>query len=90
MENSFGANIYVDPLGRPALRIDNHEIEFHKEVLVGIEGDGYMDPYATMYLIVNNPQLYNQLGIKNDKNKGKIPMGEDIKAPPPVDPTLFR
>ena len=28
MENSHGAKIYVDPLGRFAIRIDDHEIEF--------------------------------------------------------------
>ena len=28
MENSHGAKIYVDSLGRSAVRIDDHEIEF--------------------------------------------------------------
>lgn len=47
-----------------------------------------MDPYATMYPMVDDPQEYNHWGIKIDKNKEKRPM-EDIEAPPMVDPNLF-
>ena len=64
-ENSFGAKIYIDPLGRSAVRKNDHEIEFHQEVSICIQGDRYMDPYATMYLIVNNPQLLQPM--KNQK-----------------------
>ena len=90
MESSLGAKIYVDPLGRFAIRIDDHEIEFCQEVPVSIQGDRYMDPYATMSLIVEDPQVYNQWGIKDNKNKGKSLMVEDIEAPPMLDPNLFR
>ena len=31
MENSLGAKIYVIPLGRFAMRIDNHKIEFRQQ-----------------------------------------------------------
>ena len=54
-ENSFGAKIYVDPLRRSAVRIEDHEIEFHQEVPICIQGDKYMDPYTTMYFIVKDP-----------------------------------
>ena len=47
-----------------------------------------MDPYVAMYLIANDPQVYNHLGIKDNENKGKSPM-EDIKAPTMVDSNLF-
>ena len=59
MENSLGSNIYVDPLGRFAIKFDDHKIEFRQEVPVSIQGDRYMDPYATMYLIVKDSQSYN-------------------------------
>ena len=59
MENSLRAKFYVDPFGRFAVRIDNHKIEFRHEVFISIQGDRYMDPYATMYLIVEDPQAYN-------------------------------
>ena len=49
MENSLGEKIYVDPLGRFVVRIDDHEIEFQQEVPINIQEDMYMDPYATMY-----------------------------------------
>ena len=71
IENSHGAKIYVDPLGRSAVRIDDHEIEFRQEVPVSVQGDRYIDPYATMYLVVEDPMNYNQWGVKVDKNKGK-------------------
>ena len=71
MENSHGAKIYVDPLGRSAVRIDDHEIEFCQEVPVSVQGDRYIDPYATMYLVVEDYMNYNQWGIKIDKNKRK-------------------
>ena len=83
----FGAKIYVDPLRRSTVRIDDHEIEFHQEVC--IQGHRYMDPYATMYLIVKDPQLYNQWGIKDNKNKGKSPIVEDVETPLVADPNLF-
>ena len=47
-----------------------------------------MDPYATMYVIVKDPQSYNHWGIKDSKNKGKSPM-EEVEAPPNVDPNIF-
>ena len=85
MENSHGAKVYVDPIGRSAIKIDDHEIEFRQEVPVSVQGDRYIDPYATMYLVVDNPMNYNQWGIKIDKNKGKEQIFDEIKAPPPVD-----
>ena len=74
MENSLRAKIFVDPLGRFAVRIDDHKIEFKLEVPISIQGDKYMDPYATTYLIVEDPQPYNHWVIKDNKHKGKIPM----------------
>ena len=72
MENSHGAKVYyVDPIGRSAVRIDDHEIEVCQEVTVSVQGDRYVDPYATMYMVVEDPVNYNQWGIKIDKNKGK-------------------
>ena len=56
---------------------------------VSIQGDRYMDPYATiMYLIVEYPQAYNHWGIRDNKKKGKIPM-EEVESPPSVDLNLF-
>ena len=37
MENSLRANIYVDPLGRFAIRIDDHMIDSRQEMLVSIQ-----------------------------------------------------
>ena len=90
MENSHGAKIYVDPIGRSAVKIDDHDIEFCQEVPVSVQGDRYMDPYATMYLVVDDPLDYNQWGVRVDKNKGKEPMGEEVEVSPPVDPSLFK
>ena len=90
MENSHWAKIYVDPLGRFAIRIDDHDIEFCQEVPVSVQGDRYKDPYATMYFVVDKPLNYNQWGIKIDKNKGKEPIFEEVEASPPVDPSLFK
>ena len=90
MENSYGAKIYVDPIGRSAVKINNHDIEFCQEVLVSVQGDRYIDPYATMYLLVEEPLSYNQWGIKIEKKKGKKPMFEDIEAPPLVDSSLSK
>ena len=71
MENSHGAKIYADPLGRSAVRIDDYEIEFCQEVPVSVQGDRYIDPYATMYFVVEDPMNYNHWGVKIEKNKGK-------------------
>ena len=71
MEKSHGAKIYVDPLERSAVRIDDHEIEFCQEVPVSVQGDRYIDPYATMYLVVEDPMSYNHWGVKIDKKKEK-------------------
>ena len=90
MENLNGAKIYVDPIGRFAVKIDNHDLEFCQEVPISVQGDGYIDPYATMYLVVDKPFSYNQRGIKIDKNKGKEPMLEEVEAPPSVDSNLFK
>ena len=59
MKNSHGAKIYVDPLGRSAIRIDDHEIEFCQEVPMSVQGDRYIDPYAIMYLVVEDLMNYN-------------------------------
>ena len=90
MENSHGAKVYEDPIGRVAVRIDDHEIEFRQEVPISVQGDRYIDPYAIMYLVVDNPMNYNQWGIKIDKNKGKEQMFDKIEAPPPLDSSLFK
>ena len=55
MENSYGAKIYVDPIGKSAIKIDNHDIEFCQEVPISVQGDRCIDPYATMYLVVEEP-----------------------------------
>ena len=60
------------------MRIEDHEIEFHQEILVSIQGDRYMDPYVAMYLIVDDPQGVNSWGIK--ENKGKNPMVDIYKG----------
>ena len=90
MENSYGAKIYVDPIGRSAIRIDDHEIEFRQEIPISVQGDRYMDPYATMHLIVDEPLKYNQWVIKMDPIKGKETMFEEVETPPPVDASLFK
>ena len=91
MKKSYGAKIYVDPIGRFAIRIDNHDIEFCQEIPVSVQGDRFIDPYATiMYLAVYDPLSYNQWGIKIDRNKGKKPMFEDVESLPLVDPSLFK
>ena len=59
IENALKAKIYVDPLGQFAMRIDDHEKKFFQETPVSIQGDMYMNPYATMYLIVDDPQGAN-------------------------------
>ena len=55
MDNIHDAKIYVDPIGRHAVRIDDHVIEFIKEVPVSVQGDFYMDPHGTRYLVVDDP-----------------------------------
>ena len=90
MENSHGAKIYVDPIGRSTVKIDDHDIEFCQEVPVSVQGDRYMDPYATMYLVVNDPLDFNQLGMRVDKSKGKETLGEEVEVSPPVDPSLYK
>ena len=54
-DNSLEAEIYVGPLGRYAICVYNHEIEFQQEIQVNLWEDTYIDPYGTMYLIVYNP-----------------------------------
>ena len=88
MENSLGVRNYVYPLGRFIVRIDDHKNELRQEVSMSIQGDGYMNLYATMYLIVEDPQRYNHWEITDDKNKEKSPMVE-VEVPPNVDPNLF-
>ena len=88
MDNIHGAKIYVDPLGRYAVRIDDHKIEFIEEFPVSIQGDHYMDLHATKYLIVEDPQVYNHWGVRVRINKGKSPMS-DIEGPPLVDDNLL-
>ena len=90
MENSYGAKIYVDPIGRFAVKIDDHEIEFRQEIPVSVQGVQYMDPYATMYLVVDVPLKYNQCGIKINPTKVKETMYEEVETPPPVDASLFK
>ena len=79
MENSYGAKIYVDPIGRSAVRIDDHDIEFCQEIPVSVQGDQYMDPYATMYLVVVEPLKYNQWGIEMTKPRGKRQCLKNLK-----------
>ena len=38
MEKSYGAKIYVDPIGRTAVKIDDHDIDFCQDVLVSVQG----------------------------------------------------
>ena len=43
MENSYGAKIYIDPIGRSAVKIDDHEMEFcqiHGSICYHILGSG--------------------------------------------------
>ena len=55
-----------------------------------MQGDRYIDPYATMYLVVEETLTYNQWGIKVDKTWGKQPIIEDTKTPLSMDPSLFQ
>ena len=64
MENSHGAKIYVDLIGKFAFKIDDHDIELCQEIPVSVQGDKYINPYATMYLVVDKPFNYNQWGKK--------------------------
>ena len=69
----------MDPLGRNAVRVDDHEIEFCMEVLVSVQGDErqYMDLYATMYVVIDNPMSPNKWGLKESMdNQGKQPKDE--------------
>ena len=92
MDNPLGAKVYVDPLGRKAVRVDDHEIEFQMKVPVSVQGDGrqYMDPYATMYVVTDNPMSTNKWGLKESiDNQGKQPMDE-TERPPHLDPKLYK
>ena len=90
MENSYGAKIYVDPIRRFVVRVADHDIEFCQEVPVSVQGDRYIDPYATMCLVVEDPMNYNHWGVKIDKNKGKEQMFDEIETPPLVDSSLYK
>ena len=92
MDNPLGAKIYVDPLGRRAVRVDDHEIEFCTEVPVSVQGDGnqYMDPYATMYVVTEDPMSMNKWGLKdNTDSRNKQPVDE-TERPPQLDPKLYK
>ena len=50
----------------------------------------YMDPYATMYVITNDPNLTNKWGMKKtDQSRGKQTFNE-IERPPHLDGNIFR
>ena len=71
MDNPLlGVKVYVDPLGRKAVRVNDHEIEFRMEVPVSVQGDGrlYMDLYATMYVVTDDPMSTNKWGLKESIN----------------------
>ena len=58
MENSYGTKIYVDPIGRSAIKIDNHDIEFCQEVPASVQGDGSICYHYLMNLsITTNGKL---------------------------------
>ena len=57
---------------------------------MSVQGDRYIDPYATMYLVVEEPFNYNQWGIKIDKNKEKESMFEEVEAPLSMDSSPFK
>ena len=90
--NSLKAKIYVDPLGRKAVRVDDNEIEFCMEVPVSVQGDGsqYMDPYATMYVVTDDPMSTNKWGLKdNIDSRGKQHL-DKTERPPQLDPKLYK
>ena len=64
MENPLGAKVYVDPLGRYAIKVDDYGIEFQREIRASFQGDRYMDPYATMYILIDDLVSTNKWGIK--------------------------
>ena len=64
MENPLGAQIYVDPLGRYTVRVDDHDIDFQRKNCVNLQEDRYIVPYAAMYTIVNDPNNMKKWGIK--------------------------
>ena len=74
MDNSLGAKIYVDPLGRFALRVNDHDIELYQEILVSLLIDSYMDLYQTIYLIIDELQRVNQWDWRGKGNMGKKPI----------------
>ena len=86
MKNSYGA--------RPHREICSQDWwPWHRvlpRVSISVQEDRYIDPYATMYLVVEEPLSYNQWGIKIEKTRGKQPIIEDMKTPPLVDPSLFQ
>ena len=83
--NALGAKIYIDPLGRFAKRIEDHVINFVQEMPFNVQGDRYMDPYGTMYILTENPHNMDKWGIIRLDDKGKQPMGLS-EQPPRVNP----
>ena len=64
-KNSPRAKVYVDPLGRYAIRVDDHEIEFQQKIPMSFQGDRYMDPYVMMVIKID-PISFNKWGMKDN------------------------
>ena len=56
------------------MRIEDHVIDFVQDVPVNVQRDRYMDPYGTMYILMENPHHMDKWGIIRIKDKGKQPM----------------
>ena len=87
-DNALGPKNNIDPLGRFAVRIEDHVVEFVQEVPINVQGDRYMDCYGTMYILTKNPHHMDKWGITRLNEKGKQPM-DLSEQPPRVDPRKY-
>ena len=89
IDNALGAKIYIDPLGRFAVRIEDHVIEFVQEVPINFQGERYINPYGTMYKLTENSHHMDKWGIIRLNGKGKQPM--DLSEQPlRIDPSKYK
>ena len=71
------------------VRIEDYLIEFVQEAAINVQGDRYMDPYGTIYILTKNPHHMDKWRIIKLNDKGKQPL-DLSKQPSRVDPSKCR
>ena len=56
---------------------------------MNVQGDRYINPYGTMYMLTKYPHHMDKWGIMRLNDKGKQPM-DFSEQPPRVDPSKYR